>query len=116
MYVGFEGGTAVGQQDRFDISQMCIAQGRGDAAVGDNAADNQIVDADRTHDVFQSCLVKSRIGNLLNHEIRRSQTIDQRVAETAWGKIAFSEEGAKFFQVRSDQRLALGIRDKRELG
>ena len=41
MHLGAERGTAIGQQDRVDIAQMRVAQRRGDAAIGDDAADKK---------------------------------------------------------------------------
>ncbi len=61
-----KGGAAVGQQHRVKVAHMGVAQRRGDAAIGDDAADDQRVDPAFAQHPFQPRHVEGGIGDLLH--------------------------------------------------
>ena len=57
---------------RFEVAHMGIAHGRGHAAIGDDAADDQRVDAALAQHPFEPRHVEGRIGDLLDRRGRRA--------------------------------------------
>ena len=92
MDVLFKGCTTIAEHYRFDIAQMCVSQSRRYAAIGDDAANDQIIDANSTHDVFKSRLVKGGISNLFDDKIRRVQSVYNFMAKRSGRKVAFGKE------------------------
>ena len=94
---------------------MRIAQGRGDAAVGDDPTDIDLFDSRLAQRPFEPCHVKGGIGDFLYRKIGRPEFVDQRMAPRARLEVALAEKRAqrrrKLSQkpIKADARLVAWI-------
>ncbi len=95
-----KGGAAVGQNRDAEVADMGVAHGRGDAAIGNDASDEQPIDAGFSQHPLHSRHVEGRISNFLDREIGRLQVVDQAVAPAARREIALAEKRAEHLQMR----------------
>ena len=88
-----EGRAAIRQHDRVEITHMRIADGRGHAAIGDDATDDECFNARLAQNPFEPRHVKGRIGDLLDQHVRGGERIDQRLSPGSGREIALLQEG-----------------------
>ena len=98
------------------FAHVRIPHRAGHAAVGDNAAHRQGVDAGMAQHPVELGVEERRIGHLADRDIHiRLDRIDMRMAPRALLKIASPQKGAKRQQMGRDHRVAFGIGPQREL-
>ena len=116
MHLAREGGAAVGKDRDVEIAHMRVAHRRGDAAIGDDAADVELLDIRLAQHPFEPAHVEGRIGDLLDREIDRLENVDRRMSPGARLEIPFAEKRPERLEVRRDERLATLAGNEGEMG
>ncbi len=93
---------------------MRVAHRRGDAAIGDDAGEEQLLDAALAQHPFEPRGVERRIGDLLDLRRRPAPVRRPALAPAAGREIALAEERPQRLQMRRDDRLAAAAGHQRE--
>ena len=102
-------------QGAIEIAHVGIPQSGGDAAVGDDTTDVEILNAGFSQHPFEPRHVEGRVGDFFNRKVGRSEFLDERVAPLPRAEITLAEKRPQRFQVRRDQRLCAPAGHKREM-
>ena len=110
-----EGGAAVGQDDGVEIAHMRVAHGRGDAAIGHDAAEDQRPNAGAGQHPFHAALIKRRERHLFDLQVTRLQVGDQLMAEASGSEIAASQERPQIFEMGRHEGFAVAAGHQGEM-
>src|SRR5947209_4263286 len=85
---------------------MRIAHRRGDATIGDDAGEVQMLDAALAQHPFEARGMKSRVRDLLHIDVGGRELIDELLAPASRREVPFLEERPQRFEMRRDDWLS----------
>ena len=92
------------QRDGVEIPNMRVANSRGYATIGDNAANHQCSDAGATENKLHPRLVKGRISDFFNNEVYWLKFINKGVAPAPGNEVTGCQEWPECLQMWRDER------------
>src|SRR3954466_5118078 len=93
---------------------MCVAHRRGNAAIGDNAGEVELLDAALAQHPFEPRGMECGVGDFLHVDIRGSKLLDKLLAPAPRREVARLEKWTQRSEMRRDDRLASAAWHERE--
>src|SRR3954462_1400594 len=88
-----------------ELAHMRIPHGRGDATIGDDSGEIEVLDAGFTQHPFEPRHVEGREGDLLDIEVCGCKLVDELLTPASRREVALLQEWAELFQMWRDDRV-----------